>query len=179
MTTDHQQTRKDETMSAWSTDDLRAIAENDDLFVSPLREDGTTYGTPTQTWALIVDSDVYVRAANGPQSRWYQAAMSQRAGRVRVADKNYEVTFEPAGDDVSDAIDAAYEAKYPGSTAVPIMQGDGPKSAIRPNRAPLNTFIQITREQGCTDVSQENLVHHRRRTRPGGQHRAGAAGRRP
>lgn len=116
-------------MSAWSTDDLRAIAENDDLFVSPLREDGTTYGTPTQTWALIVDGDVYVRAANGPQSRWYRAAISQKAGRVRVADKNYEVTFEPAGDDVSGAIDAAYEAKYPGSTAVPIMQGDRPKSA--------------------------------------------------
>jgi len=55
--------------------------------------------------------------------------MSQGAGRVRVADKDYEVTFEPAGDEVSDAIDAAYEAKYPGSTAVPIMQGDGPKSA--------------------------------------------------
>jgi len=46
-----------------------------------------------------------------------------------VAGKNYEVTFEPAGEEVSDAIDAAYEAKYPGSTAVPIMQGDGPKSA--------------------------------------------------
>ncbi len=116
-------------MNAWSTDALRAIADNDDLFVSPLREDGTTYGTPTQTWALIVDGDVYVRAANGPQSRWYWAAMTQKAGRVRVANTTYDVTFEPAGDQVSDAIDAAYETKYPGSTAVQIMQGDGPKSA--------------------------------------------------
>jgi hypothetical protein len=55
--------------------------------------------------------------------------MSQKAGRVRVANKNYDVMFEPAGDEVSDAIDAAYEAKYPGSSAVPIMQGDGPRSA--------------------------------------------------
>ncbi len=116
-------------MSSWSKDDLRVIAEHDDLFVSPFREDGTTYGTPTQTWALIVDGDVYVRAARGPQSRWYQAALSQKAGRVRVADKTYDVTFEPASEEVSDAIDAAYEAKYPGSSAVPIMQGDGPKSA--------------------------------------------------
>jgi hypothetical protein len=30
---------------------------------------------------------------------------------------------------VADAIDAGYEAKYPGSTAVPIMQGTGPRSA--------------------------------------------------
>ena len=116
-------------MSAWSTDQLREIADNDDSFVSPFREDGTTYGTPTQTWALIVDGDVYVRAAHGQESGWYRAAMSQKAGRVRVAGKNYEVTFEPADDEVSGAIDAAYEAKDPGSTAVPIMQGDGPKSA--------------------------------------------------
>lgn len=116
-------------MSSWSEDDLRSIAENDDLFVSPFREDGTAYGTPTRTWALVVGDDVYVRAASGPESRWYRAAISQKAGQVRVAGKNYDVTFEPAGDEVSDAIDAAYEAKYPGSSAVPIMQGDGPKSA--------------------------------------------------
>ncbi len=29
----------------------------------------------------------------------------------------------------ADVIDAAYEAKYSGSSAVPIIQGDGPKSA--------------------------------------------------
>jgi hypothetical protein len=72
-------------MGSWSEDDLRAIAENDELFVSAFREDGTTYGTPTQTWALVVGGDVYVRAANGQESRWYRAAMSQNAGRVSVA----------------------------------------------------------------------------------------------
>jgi hypothetical protein len=30
---------------------------------------------------------------------------------------------------VADAIDTAYEDKYPGSSAVRIMQADGPKSA--------------------------------------------------
>ena len=40
-----------------------------------------------------------------------------------------DVAFEPAGTDDEAAIDAAYEAKYPGSSAVPIMQGDGPKAA--------------------------------------------------
>jgi hypothetical protein len=108
---------------------MRTTGDSDHLYVSPFREDGTTYGTPTQTWALIVDNDVYVRAANGQQSRWYMAAMRQKAGRIRVAGTYYEVTFERAGDGVSDAIDAAYEAKYPGSTAVPIMQGESPKSA--------------------------------------------------
>jgi hypothetical protein len=83
---------------------------------------------------LVVDRHVYVRhvyvrAANGPESSWYTAAVSQMAGRVRVADKSYEVKFERAGDDVADAIDAAYEAKCPGSSAVAIMRGEGPKSA--------------------------------------------------
>ncbi|MFE2424356.1 DUF2255 family protein [Streptomyces hokutonensis] len=116
-------------MSSWSQAELRSIAENPDLFVSPFREDGITYGTPTQTWALVVDGDVYVRAANGQQSKWYQAAVSQKAGRVRVDGKFYEVTFEPADSDVDTAVDAAYDEKYPGSPAVPIMRGDGPKSA--------------------------------------------------
>lgn len=116
-------------MAEWSADQLTAIADNADLFVSPLREDGTTYGTPTQTWALVVQGKVYVRAANGLKSRWYQAAISQRAGRVRVGGRFYDVTFEAAGDENEAAIDAAYEAKYPGSSAVPIMQGHGPKSA--------------------------------------------------
>jgi hypothetical protein len=116
-------------MNSWSQTELRSIAENADLFVSPFREDGTTYGTPTQTWALVVDGDVYVRAANGQQSKWYQAAISQKAGRIRVDGKFYEVTFEPVDSGVDTAVDAAYEEKYPGSPAVPIMQGDGPKSA--------------------------------------------------
>ena len=116
-------------MATWSSDQLTAITENADLFVSPFREDGITYGTPTQTWALVVDGKVYVRAASGQSSRWYQAAITQGAGRVRVAGQDYEVVLEAAGDENEAAIDAAYEAKYPGSSAVPIMQGQGPKSA--------------------------------------------------
>jgi hypothetical protein len=31
----------------WSKDELGKIAETDDLHISPFREDGKTYGTPT------------------------------------------------------------------------------------------------------------------------------------
>lgn len=116
-------------MSTWSTDQLAAIAQNDDLYVAPFREDGTTPGTPTRTWALIVDDRVYVRAASGPRSSWYQAAVTQRGGQIRVADIDIDVVFEAAGDDDTESIDRAYEAKYPGSSAVPTMQGAGPRSA--------------------------------------------------
>ena len=116
-------------MTSWNEDDLRAIAESHDLYISPFREDGTSYGTPTLVWPLAVDGEVYVRAANGQQSSWYAAAVSQKAGRIRVGGQDHEVTFEQAGEEVALAIDAAYEEKYPGSSAVPIMQGQGPKSA--------------------------------------------------
>jgi hypothetical protein len=116
-------------MPTWTATDLDVINRTADLYVSPLRPDGVTYGTPTRTWALVVDGRVYVRAANGPTSSWYQAAISQKAGRVRVDGHDYEVTFSEASADVADAIDTAYKDKYPGSSAVPIMQADGPKSA--------------------------------------------------
>ena len=61
--------------------------------ISPFREDGITYGTPTQVWPLVVDGGVYVRAANGQQSSWYTAALSQKAARIQVSGKTYEVTF--------------------------------------------------------------------------------------
>lgn len=34
-------------MTGWSNDELRKIADGDDLHISPFREDGETYGTPT------------------------------------------------------------------------------------------------------------------------------------
>ena len=39
----------------WSIDELRKIAEADDLHISPLRDDGMTYGTPTWIWSVAVD----------------------------------------------------------------------------------------------------------------------------
>lgn len=53
-------------MTSWSKDDLAAIASSDDL---------------------------YVRAYNGQASRWYQAALQKRAGRIRVAGMTQDVSF--------------------------------------------------------------------------------------
>jgi hypothetical protein len=72
-------------MTTWSKDEMCKIAEADDLHVSPLREDGVTYGTPTWIWSVAVDGALYVRAYNGPNSRWHQAAIRQRAGRITAA----------------------------------------------------------------------------------------------
>lgn len=72
-------------MMAWPKDDLRKIAEADDLHISPFRDDGKTYGTPTWIWSVTVDGALYVRGYNGQKSRWYQAAVRQKAGRIVAA----------------------------------------------------------------------------------------------
>jgi len=103
-------------MPAWSKDELRKIAEADDLHVSPFRENGVTYGTPTWIWSVAVDDALYVRAYNGRRSSWYQAAVRQKAGRITAAGMTKEVTFEAVQGPINDRIDDAYRAKYRGST---------------------------------------------------------------
>src|SRR5215831_14175898 len=46
-------------MATWSKDELRKIAEADDLHISPFRQDGVTYGTPTWIWSVAVDDALY------------------------------------------------------------------------------------------------------------------------
>jgi hypothetical protein len=46
-------------------DELRKIAKADDLHISPFREDGATYGTPTWIWSVAFDDALYVRGYNG------------------------------------------------------------------------------------------------------------------
>jgi hypothetical protein len=71
-------------MSTWSSDELRQLAETDDLHISPLRDDGTTYGTPTWIWSVVVDDGLFGRAYNGHDSRWHQAAMRALGATVRI-----------------------------------------------------------------------------------------------
>jgi hypothetical protein len=99
----------------WSKDELRRIAEADDLHVSPFREDGATYGTPTWIWSVAVDGALYVRGYNGRSSRWHQAAVRQKAGRIIAAGMTKHVAFEPVDGPINDLIDDAYRAKYHGS----------------------------------------------------------------
>ncbi|MDQ3744919.1 MAG: DUF2255 family protein [Acidobacteriota bacterium] len=116
-------------MSRWSKDELRKIAEADDLHVSPFREDGVTYGTPTWIWSVAVGDSLYVRAYNGQNSSWYRAALRQKAGQVTAAGIRKEVTFEPVEGSINDQIDEAYRVKYKGSPYLSPMIGARARSA--------------------------------------------------
>ena len=116
-------------MTTWSKDELRKIAAADDLHISPLREDGATYGTPTWIWSVAVDDALYVRAYHGQNSRWYRAAVRQKAGRVTTAGMTKEVTFEPVDGPINDRIDDAFSAKYRGNPYLSPMVGAPARSA--------------------------------------------------
>ena len=116
-------------MTTWPREELRRIAEADDLHISPFREDGVTYGTPTWIWSVVVDDALYVRSYNGQNSRWYQAAVRQKAGRITVAGMTKEVTFEPVNGAINDRIDDAYRTKYQGSPYLSPMVGARARAA--------------------------------------------------
>ena len=104
-------------MRAWTTEELDRIAGKDDLHIAPFREDGKTFGTPTWIWSVPVEGRLFVRAYNGQASRWYKAAMQQKAGKIDAAGMSVEVRFKPADQSLEKVIDAAYERRY--STSLP------------------------------------------------------------
>jgi hypothetical protein len=116
-------------LASWSKEELQNIAASDDLHISPFREDGKTYGTPTWIWSVVMDDALYVRAYNGQDSRWYKAALWQKAGRIRAAGMTKEVSFEPVSGEINGRIDGAYRAKYKGSPYLKPMIGEDARSA--------------------------------------------------
>ena len=116
-------------MGSWKEADLKKVAAADDLHISPFREDGKTYGTPTWIWSVVVGTSLYVRGYNGQASCWYKAAVTQKAGRVRVAGMEIEVAFESVGSELNDQIDEAYREKYHSSPYLSPMIGDRARAA--------------------------------------------------
>ncbi|MGO7957262.1 DUF2255 family protein [Rhizobium leguminosarum] len=96
----------------WSDDELSKIDQANDLKIAPFKDDGATYGTPTWIWEVVVDGSLYVRGYHGQKSRWYQAAIHQKAGRIIAAGMTRTVGFEPVDGPINDRIDDAYRAKY-------------------------------------------------------------------
>lgn len=118
-----------EILKTLSEEEVELIARKDDFHIAPFREDGKTYGTPTWIWAVAVEGDLYVRAYNGKASRWYQAAIKQKAGKIRAAGMEKEVGFEPVSGSINEKIDRAYRDKYAGSPYLGSMISERARAA--------------------------------------------------
>jgi len=110
-------------LTRWPADELNKIAQADGLHIAPLRDDGVTYRAPTWIWSVALDGELYLRAYNGKRSRWHQAAMRRRAGRIMAAGMICDVRFEPVEGPINDRIDDAYRAKYGASPYLQAMIG--------------------------------------------------------
>ncbi|WP_040984203.1 DUF2255 family protein [Oceanobacillus jeddahense] len=115
----------------WSQEQISTFSKADDMYISPFYSDGKTPGTPTWIWSVVVDNDLYVRAYNGQHSRWYQSAVQQKAGKIKLTGEEYNVTFQPSDTDaaLTEKIDEAYQEKYGDSMYLSPMLGKGPVSA--------------------------------------------------
>lgn len=109
----------------WTTDELDRVSGADELHVSSYREDGSLRPFVT-IWVVRVGEDLYVRSAYGPRNGWFRRALASGGGRVRAGGVERDVTFEQVGDEVRDAVDAAYHAKYDryGARIVGSVTGD-------------------------------------------------------
>lgn len=113
----------------FSIEELKKIIKADDLKISPFREDGKTYGTPTWIWAVEVDGELFVRAYNGTRSKWYNAAITQKSGQIHAAGMVKNVVFEIVNADLQNQIDEAYKTKYNESPYLPPMLDERAKEA--------------------------------------------------
>lgn len=114
---------------AFTSEELDRIAESSDFRIAPYREDGETPGTLTYIWSVVFDGEVYVRPYHGIDSSWYQAAITQKAGRVTVAGMDRKVRFHHVSGLVVDEIDQAYRHKYGHSQYLDSMISDRARAA--------------------------------------------------
>ncbi|WP_421879102.1 DUF2255 family protein [Marinoscillum sp.] len=112
-----------------SREEIEEIASKDDFHIAPYRADGETFGTPTWIWSVTVDGRLFVRAYNGVNSRWYQSAMQQKAGKIEAAGMVKKVSFAPIEGAINEQIDQAYKDKYSSSPYMNAMISDRAKAA--------------------------------------------------
>ena len=98
-------------MSDWTDDELARIGGAEELRIASIRPDGTQRPYVI-IWVVRAADALYVRSAYGSDNPWFRRAIASGIGRVKAGGLEPAVTFEHAGDDVMDAVDAAYHAKY-------------------------------------------------------------------
>ena len=112
-----------------SKEEVHRIAGADDFHIAPFREDGITYGTPTWIWSVAVNDELYVRAYYGKKSRWYNAALRHKAGKIEGDGMIRKVRFESVHGEINQKIDEAYQKKYKGSPYLDAMISERAKAA--------------------------------------------------
>ena len=92
----------------WSSEELTAIGDADELQIASRRADGSLRSYVT-IWVVRSGDQLYVRSAYGTENGWFRRAVAAGAGRVRAGGLERDVTFADAS---TAALDHAYHQKY-------------------------------------------------------------------
>ena len=98
-------------MAAWNPDELRRIAQAEEMQIAAVRPDGTLRA-PRPIWVVRAGEDLYVRAAYGSGSGWQSVARTSGRARISAGGVEKDVAVEDADGAVLDQVDAAYREKY-------------------------------------------------------------------
>jgi hypothetical protein len=98
-------------MTTWTSDELDAIGDADELRIAALRPDGTLRN-PVIIWVVRKDDELYVRSYKGADAGWYRATQASHQGHVQAGGIDKDVTFVDVDRSLDGPIDDAYRAKY-------------------------------------------------------------------
>jgi hypothetical protein len=98
-------------MNGWTIDELDKIATAEELEIESARRDGQLR-KPVTIWVVRHGGDLYVRSWRGRTATWFRGTQDRHEGHIRAGGVDKNVRFVEADDDLNDAIDAAYRAKY-------------------------------------------------------------------
>jgi hypothetical protein len=96
---------------SWTTDELDRIGDADELHIAPRRKDGTLRRA-VPIWVVRVDDELYMRSWRGDGGRWYGAAKASGEAHISAGGISKDVALLAAGDEINDAVDAAFGEKY-------------------------------------------------------------------
>ena len=100
-------------MAAWTHDELAKIGAAEELELAAEGHDGALR-KPVTIWVVRVGDDLYVRSIHGHDSAWFRGAELRHEGRISAGGVEKDVTFVDvdADNELTEAIDAAFRAKY-------------------------------------------------------------------
>jgi hypothetical protein len=104
-------------LTAWTDEELAAIARANELTEAPLRNNGTVRGRRI-VWVVRRGDDVYIRSVNGDEGAWFRGVQAHHAGHISAGGLEVDVSFEDADHDLDDATNEEYRGKYGRSSAV-------------------------------------------------------------
>ena len=98
-------------MAAWTDNELRRIADAQELQIAPVRRNGELRRA-TPIWVVRTGDDLYVRAAYGANKGWHGVARTSRRAHISAGGVSTDVAIADADPAVLDQVDAAYREKY-------------------------------------------------------------------